>query len=42
MRSLIVCVSVSNGNTRRVAGVLAGELGGTVVEPEDVVPSTLG
>lgn len=42
MRSLIVCVSVSNGNTRQVVGVLAGGLGGTLVEPEDVVPSTLG
>ena len=42
MRSLVVCVSVSNGNTRRVAAVLADELDGTVVEPEDVDPSTLG
>lgn len=42
MRSLVVCVSVSNGNTRQVARVLAEELNGTVVEPEDVDPSTLG
>jgi len=41
MRSLIVCVSVSNGNTRKVADVLAGELNGTVVDPEDVDLSTL-
>jgi flavodoxin len=41
MRSLLVCVSVSNGNTRRLAGVLAEELDGTVVEPEDVDAGTL-
>jgi flavodoxin len=36
MKTLIVCVSVSNGNTRRVAERLATALDAEVVEPEDV------
>lgn len=38
MRTLIVCVSVSHGNTRKVADALGEELGARVVEPEDVRP----
>ena len=36
MKSLIVCVSVSNGNTRRVANRIAEVLDADVVEPEEV------
>jgi len=36
MKALIVCVSVSNGNTKRVARAMAEVLGADVVEPEDV------
>lgn len=42
MKSLIVCVSVSHGNTRRVAEAMAEILGAPVVEPGDVRPSDLG
>lgn len=38
MRALIVCVSVSHGNTRKVADALGHELGARVVEPEEVRP----
>lgn len=38
MRTLIVCVSVSHGNTRKVADALADELHAEVVEPEAVRP----
>jgi flavodoxin len=41
-RRLIVCVSVSNGNTAKVARVLADVLGAEVREPEDVDPQSLG
>jgi flavodoxin len=34
MRAVVVCVSVSHGNTGRVAGVIAEELGAPAVEPE--------
>ena len=36
MKSLIVCVSISNGNTRRVADRMAEVLDAEVVEPEAV------
>ncbi|AYF77442.1 flavodoxin [Nocardia yunnanensis] len=36
MKTLIVCVSVSHGNTRKVADAMAGVLDATVVEPEAV------
>ena len=36
MKSLIVCVSISNGNTRRVADRIAEVLNAEVVEPEAV------
>lgn len=42
MKSLIVCVSVSNGNTRRVADRMAEVLGAEVLEPEAVDPDSLG
>ena len=41
MKSLIVCVSISNGNTRRVADRMAEVLGAKVVEPEAVELATL-
>jgi flavodoxin len=41
MKSLIVCVSVSHGNTRRVADRMAGMLDAEVVEPESVDPNRL-
>ncbi len=41
MKLLIVCVSKSHGNTRRVADRMAEVLGGEVVEPESVDPETL-
>lgn len=36
MKSLIVCVSMSHGNTRRVADRMAEVLGAEVAEPESV------
>jgi len=41
VKSLIVCVSISNGNTRRVADRMAEVLGAQVVEPEAVDLATL-
>ena len=41
MKSLLICVSVSNGNTRRVADRMAEVLGAEVVEPEAVDVDTL-
>ena len=41
MKSLIVCVSKSHGNTRRVADRIAEVLDAEVVEPESVDPETL-
>lgn len=41
MKSLIVCVSKSHGNTRRVADRMAEVLGAEVVEPESVDPEKL-
>lgn len=41
MRTLIVCVSVSHGNTRQVAGAIADVLDADVVEPEEVDPASL-
>ncbi|MEE6177625.1 flavodoxin family protein [Mycobacterium sp. 050134] len=41
MKSLIVCVSKSHGNTRRVADRMAEVLGAEVVEPESVDPGQL-
>jgi flavodoxin len=42
MKTLIVCVSVSHGNTRKIASAMADVLGAEVVEPEDVDVATLG
>ncbi|MGH3722972.1 MAG: flavodoxin family protein [Phycisphaerales bacterium] len=42
MKSLIVCVSISNGSTRRVADQMAEVLGAEVAEPEAVDVDTLG
>lgn len=39
MRSLIVCVSVSHGNTKKVAEAIGGVLGAAVVEPEQLAPA---
>lgn len=36
MKTLMVCVSVSNGNTRKVADAMADVLGTEVMEPEAV------
>ncbi|MDD4866913.1 MAG: flavodoxin family protein, partial [Mycobacterium sp.] len=38
MKSLVVCVSTSHGNTRRVADRMAEVLGGETVEPESLDP----
>ena len=40
-RRLIICVSVSNGNTAQVAHVLADVLGAEVREPEGVDPQSV-
>lgn len=39
MESLVVCVSVSHGNTRKVADAMGGVLGADVVQPEQVRPA---
>jgi len=41
MKTLIVCVSVSHGNTRKVAAAMAEALGAEVVEPEQVDAAAL-
>ena len=41
MRALVVCVSISEGNTKRVADAIAGVLGTEAVEPEDVAPNAV-
>jgi len=41
MKSLIVCVSTSHGNTRRVADRMARVLDAEVVEPESIDPEKL-
>jgi flavodoxin len=42
MKALVVCVSVSHGNTEKVARAIAEELGATVLAPEDVDVASLG
>ena len=39
MRALLVCVSVSHGNTRKIATTIGGELGADVVGPQQVRPA---
>ena len=39
MTALVVCVSISEGNTRKVAEAIGGAIGADVVEPEDVAPN---
>ena len=39
MAALVVCVSISEGNTRRVAEAIAEVLDTAVVEPEDIAPN---
>ncbi|MFD7325735.1 flavodoxin family protein [Streptomyces sp. NPDC059875] len=41
MKAVIVCVSVSHGNTRRVADTMAQVLGAQVVAPEEADPGEL-
>ncbi|MEU6478163.1 flavodoxin domain-containing protein [Streptomyces sp. NPDC047017] len=41
MKAVIVCVSVSHGNTRRVAGTMAEVLDAKVVSPEESDPAEL-
>ncbi|WDO10554.1 flavodoxin family protein [Streptomyces murinus] len=41
MRTVIVCASVSHGNTRRVADSMAQVLGARVVSPEQADPAEL-
>ncbi|MEU2392667.1 flavodoxin family protein [Streptomyces sp. NPDC007369] len=42
MKAVIVCASVSHGNTRRVADTMARVLGAEVVSPEEADPVQLG
>ena len=39
MGALVVCVSISEGNTRQVAETIGDALGAAVVEPEAVAPN---
>ncbi|RSS33460.1 flavodoxin [Streptomyces sp. WAC07061] len=41
MKSVIVCTSVSHGNTRRVADTMARVLGAAVVSPAEADPAEL-
>ena len=41
IKSLIICVSTSHGNTRRIADRMAEVLDAEVVEPESVDPETI-
>jgi flavodoxin len=42
MKTLIVCVSVSHTNTKKVARVMAEVLDASIVEPEEVDLATIG
>jgi flavodoxin len=42
MKTLIVCVSVSHGNTKKIAETIGDELGATVLDPEAVDVASLG
>ena len=41
MKTLIVCVSASDGNTRKIADAMADVLGAEVVDPGEVDDDTL-
>ena len=41
MKSLIIYVSISHANTKRIANVMAETLGATLLEPEEIDKSTL-
>nr|WP_181762899.1 flavodoxin family protein [Rhodococcus spelaei] len=41
MRALIVCTSVSHGNTRKIADVMGAVLSASVMAPEEVDPTEL-
>lgn len=41
MTAIIVCVSVSHGNTRRIADAIGGVLGARIVQPEEIEVSDL-
>ena len=40
-KTLIVCVSIHHGNTRRVAEAMANEIGATILTPDEVGPEQL-
>lgn len=42
MKTLIICESIHNGNTRKVAEAMAEELGAEVKRPEEADPGRLG
>lgn len=42
MTALVVCVSISEGNTKQVAEAIGEILGAGVLEPEDVAPNDVG
>lgn len=41
MKTAIVCVSVSHGNTRKIANAIAHELDAVILDPEATDPATL-
>ncbi|MER7986237.1 flavodoxin family protein [Streptomyces noursei] len=41
MKAIIVCVSASHGNTRKVADVMGQALEARVVDPEEIAPADL-
>jgi len=41
MKTLIVCVSVSHGNTKKIAQAMAGVLEATVLDPEEIDVATV-
>lgn len=41
MKTLIVCVSVSHGNTKKIADAMAGVLDATVVDPDEIDATTI-
>jgi flavodoxin len=40
-KTLIICVSFHHGNTRRIAEVMANEIGATILTPDEVSPEQL-
>jgi flavodoxin len=41
MKTLIICISIHHGNTRKIAEAMAGTMGAEIKRPKDVDPGSL-